>query len=372
MRNIDKITIAIILVFSAIGFAYNNKENTTEVERAFYYWKSGRSEISETEFDYLKDLKVHKIYLKFFEVEPDSVFGSKPYSKTRIYNLNRNYFSESEDTALYKHISKLQIVPTIYLQNKVFYDTSKESLDNLADNIVFLINKMYLENIDTFTNYKEIQLDCDWTKSTKDNYFYLISKVKSLSQKEISCTLRLYPYKYSDLLGVPPVDRATLMCYNLISPVNNDDKNSILDNNELKSYLNSSKRYPVHLDIALPVYSLVYNYNRKNNFLGVNKLQDSTILQNVRTIKPLWYQMADDVNVYTYNEEYGGEHTYKAGSFIKVELIDEKLLNGAIELLKENIDFDKQTTITLFSLDERDLKMLKNETLDNCFTAFTK
>ena len=66
---------------------------------------------------------------------------------------------------------------------------------------------------------QEIQIDCDWTKSTKDKYFYLLKKIKELSKKEISCTLRLYPYKYPEIMGVPPVDKAMLMCYNLIKPL---------------------------------------------------------------------------------------------------------------------------------------------------------
>ena len=44
--------------------------------------------------------------------------------------------------------------------------------------IVFLIDKYSKErfsNIDN-GNFKEIQIDCDWTKSTKDKYFYLLKK----------------------------------------------------------------------------------------------------------------------------------------------------------------------------------------------------
>ncbi|MBK7469002.1 MAG: hypothetical protein IPJ43_20660 [Saprospiraceae bacterium] len=59
--------------------------------------------------------------------------------------------------------------------------------------------------------------------------FLFPTKLKSISDKEISATLRLYPYKYTDNMGVPPVDKVMLMCYNLLNPLENLKQNSILD-----------------------------------------------------------------------------------------------------------------------------------------------
>lgn len=59
----------------------------------------------------------------------------------------------------------------------------------------------------------ELQIDCDWTAGTKDKYFRFLKKFKELNPgKTISVTVRMYPYKYKEKLGVPPVDRAMLMC----------------------------------------------------------------------------------------------------------------------------------------------------------------
>lgn len=111
--------------------------------------------------------------------------------------------------------------------------------------------------------FGEIQIDCDWTLKTKVNYFAFLNALKKISHKTISCTLRLYPFKYPEIMGTPPVDKATLMCYNLTKPLESENKNSILDNNELRSYLKNTEKYPIHLDIALPLFSMMYQNGRK-------------------------------------------------------------------------------------------------------------
>lgn len=216
----------------------NNKTNKTIVEKSFYYWKSNGYWLSNSELDQLKDLHIQKLYIKFFEVEPDPIFMAKPFAKSQLEIRNYTGRCQTEqDSLLCSTISNLKIIPTIYIKNNVFNNTSGKNLDTLADNIIFLINKYYKKNINNSSaDYKEIQIDCDWTQKTKDNYFYLLSAIKKLSKKIISCTLRLYPYKYPDVMGLPPVDKATLMCYNLINPLGNENKNSILNINELESY----------------------------------------------------------------------------------------------------------------------------------------
>ena len=139
-----------------------------------------------------------------------------------------------------------------------------------------VINKYcYYENYDKtkdkIFDFNEIQIDCDWTKYSKEKYFYLLKKIKELSDKKLSCTLRLYPYKYPDIMGVPPVDKATLMCYNLIKPLSQQNKNSILDIEELKKYLNEKKSSPLHLDIVLPTFywTQLYQNNQFVQLLGL-------------------------------------------------------------------------------------------------------
>ncbi len=101
----------------------------------------------------------------------------------------------------------------------------------------------------------ELQIDCDWTAKTKEKYFRFLAKLKALNPGiTLSATIRLYPYKYPEKMGVPPVDRGMLMCYNLGSIKSVRTNNSIFDIEEMEPYFNGAA-YPLPLDVALPVFS---------------------------------------------------------------------------------------------------------------------
>jgi hypothetical protein len=46
-------------------------------------------------------------------------------------------------------------------------------------------------------------------------------------------------------MGIPPVRKVYLMCYSTSSPLENSDKNSILDIQILKNYLSEVQNYPI-------------------------------------------------------------------------------------------------------------------------------
>lgn len=336
----------IILIIS-LASCNHNIEN---VERALYYWKSDEWSFSYREKQVCDSLNTQKLYLKFFEVDYSEEMGSFPISKTSLGSWqirNMNFKS---------------VVPTVYLRNVVFLKSTKEELGMLADNVNFLINK-YISTEFQDETITEFQMDCDWTPKTKDNYFYFLQKLKTISGKQISATLRLYPYKYPDKMGVPPVDKVMLMCYNLLNPVENPNKNSILDLSELKSYLEGVPTYPKHLDIALPIYSGVQVYHNEcfSAMLYTDAKQLKTIL---KLEKPLWYSVTKDTVI---------NNTYlRVGDKIKHEEMDANILKSAIALLKQNIDFEKNTTVALFHLDEKQFNNFTHEELSAFYTDFSK
>ncbi|MCL9806244.1 hypothetical protein NAT51_11970 [Flavobacterium amniphilum] len=343
------------IISSLFLLSCSNDSNVEHVERAFYYWK-GNSSINEDDAKHLNDLKVRKLYVKLFEVDYTEARGNFPFEKSRIdeYEVGR--------------MDSVKVVPTIFIKNGIFQYNDEKTLDQLADNIVYLIEKYskneYGEDRKVF-NYDEIQIDCDWTKSTKDKYFYLLKKIKSLSGKEISCTLRLYPYKYPDIMGVPPVDKVTLMCYNLIKPLTKKDKNSILDIEELKKYLNERKSYPVHIDVALPVFYWTQLY-QNNRFAELLEFSTNDVKTFAKNTQPLWYQIERDTS-FNYGETY-----LKAGDQIKCEDVKASDINLAIELIKKYVDLDKTATISLFDLDENTFKQYTHEEISGFYSGFTK
>ena len=262
-----------IILFVNLFYSCQTESKVESVERSFYVW--GSSNFDQSVKDNLNKQKIKKLYIKYFEVAYSETMGNFPQDKLSIYSYE------------FQDIDSLQIVPTIFIKNEIFSFNDEKKLDALADNIVYLITKFNNEKLEKNTIVDEIQIDCDWTKTTRKKYFYLLKKIKQISKKEISCTLRLYPYKYSDLMGVPPVDKVTLMCYNLIKPLTNNDQNSILDINELKLYLDKKRDYPLHIDIALPVFNWTQLY-QNNQFAGLKQIDKSQIQTFAKLVKPMW------------------------------------------------------------------------------------
>lgn len=340
---------------STLLFSCNSNHKVEHVERAFYHWKN--KSIEQENIAQIKKLNVTKLYVKLFEVDYSPTRGNFPFSKNRPYYYN------------FKELDTIKIVPTIFVKNGIFQYNDEKSLDKLADNIVFLVEKYSSENNynnrkEKIFDYDEIQIDCDWTKSTKDKYFYLLKKIKELSNKNISCTLRLYAYKYPDIMGVPPVDKATLMCYNLIQPLSQQNQNSILEVEELKKYLNQKKSYPVHLDIALPTFYWTQLY-QNNRFTQLLDLSTKDVKSFTKMVKPLWYQVERDTSI-SYD-------TYlKAGDQLKCEDVSAKAIYEAIEVIKKHVKLDKHTTISLFDLDNSTFNQYTDEEISNFYNHFTK
>lgn len=339
-----------LFFISSIFFSCKNENKVQNVERAFYYWKSSDNISASIENKLLAN-KVNKIYVKFFEIDYSEAMGNYPYDKLGFYG---NMFGGQD----------VSVVPTVFIKNEIFKYNTEKDLDLLADNIVFLINKRNTENFKNVKVESEIQIDCDWTKSTKEKYFYLLKKIKENSKKQISCTLRLYPYKYKDIMGVPPVDKAMLMCYNLVKPLTKSNKNSILDIDELKSYLDEKRSYPIHLDVALPVFSWSQLY-QNNHFQKLVNISSGEIKGFAKEIKPMWFEVTKDT-ILNWNEYY------RVADQIKCEEVSTETINQAIAVIKKNVSLDDNTTIALFDLNESVFIKYKDEEISSFYDTFTK
>lgn len=341
---------AFFVIFSFAFFSCK-QQKPVAVQRGFYYWKSSESSFDGSEINIVKKLGVKKMYVKYFEVEFDKIFGIRPISKSPI---NFRFADNAEI------LDNAEIIPVVFITNEVLANTALEELDSLAANILFLANKRYKDQMLYNKGFEELQIDCDWTASTKDKYFLLLKAIKRISGKTISCTLRMYPYKYPNLMGVPPVDKATLMCYNLNNPLENENKNSILDVPELKKYLTTKQAYPLHLDIVLPVHSWMLYY-KNNQFGGILHNQDA-VNEIAQPIKPLWYYVTKDTVI--------GDVFLRVGDKFKYENVSEKQLKEVVGLLKSKFNFTDTTTISFFHLDKTSLNKYSNETLDHLYNSF--
>ncbi|MFY9077095.1 hypothetical protein [Aliarcobacter butzleri] len=213
------ILISLILVFALIVFSYN-KTQTKDIQISFYSWENSFEEQNINE----------KLYIKVLDVN----FSTKlELLKTNIKETPKNF------------------IPVIYITN--------ETMKNVDYS---LVSKAILE---TLKNYKfdEIQIDCDWSLSTRSNYFNLLEDLKEKLDKTISATIRLHQIKYYTKTGIPPVDYGVLMYYNMSNIGDFNTKNSILDNEIAKKYHYNFDTYPLKLKLALPLYSQAIQFREE-------------------------------------------------------------------------------------------------------------
>lgn len=205
------------------------------INTSFYHWQT-KVDFNKYELNYLQELSVKKLYLKFFDVDWDSQRGMPvPLALIQM------------DT---QKLTPFQIVPTIFITNRTLTHLAAGQTKSLATRIVDKIK------VKTSRPIAEIQIDCDWTTSTRNVFFQLLREIKSLMlpEQRLSCTIRLHQLSFPEQTGIPPVDRGMLMCYNVGKVGEWQEENSILTPNVVEQYLEAAPDYPLALDVAFPLF----------------------------------------------------------------------------------------------------------------------
>lgn len=298
------------LLFAILLLTSCNKVKTHSY--SFYYWKTHLA-LNETEKKSLNESTDPFLYTRFFDV--DKVGGK--FQPVAVITKDKSFETDK------------QIVPTVFITNQTFLHIQKEEIHFLAESIHQLIQKQAKDYQLKINN--EIQIDCDWTAGTKDDYFEFLKELKKISGKDITCTLRLHQVKDKILTGIPPVEKVYLMCYSTSSPLENSDKNSILDLNIMKSYLSKLEDYPIKkIEVALPIYS----WGIVTNHLGKHKLINALSAKDLDN--PNFKKISDHEVEILKDGFYFGNFLNK-GFKIKVEEISQEQLNSATEFLNKKI-----------------------------------
>ncbi len=227
----------IYFIFLALFLGSCKSENTSkDLGRAVYFWKT-TFELSQNEKSFLLENKIEKIYLRFFDVD---MLQNEAIPKG-IVSINSKVNQE--------------IVPTVFITNRVFERLKLDQIDDLSIKVLGQINKIS-------RNHKEIQLDCDWTLSTKNKYFFFLEKIKEKSPKNLrfSATIRLHQIKFYEKTGIPPVDEGVFMLYNTGDWRKLAKENSVFDAQTTMNYLDNLSKYPLHLNFAFPFFQQVLTY----------------------------------------------------------------------------------------------------------------
>ncbi len=321
--------IAIILLVGLFS-ACSNRPEKGEPSAAFYYWKTV-FKVTENEKKVLSDNNVGKLYIRYFDI------GLKGKEAIPVSPIR---FSEKPDP--YK------IVPVVYIKNEVMLEPTVD-LQKLAENVNTYIGKV---NAKYGIAWDEIQVDCDWTLNSKDRYLKFVEHLKSVSAKRLSATIRLHQVKYFNKTGIPNVDKGVLMYYNMgsIAP---DNRNSIYDREVAQSYIKSLKKFPLALDVALPIYSWGIHIRNHRVIKVISKI-DVAALENDPHFKrtdALYFTVVESV--------IRGGNYFKEGDQLKIESISKDYLENMADELRDNLA-NRPDEIIFYDLDDFNIAPYNN------------
>lgn len=258
MRKISILVMATVLLFGC--------KQKSIVHPTFYYWKTDYHN-DKSESNYLDQFKSKALYVRIMDVDFDP-------DRQQAVPVSPIKFSDPLPP-------KVEIIPVVFLVNRIFNDTDSGKTKVLANRIATFVDAKIKQA--GKQNYAELQIDCDWTKTTRDQYFNFLKQLKNqplLKGKLISVTLRLHQVKNVVTSGIPPVEKAMLMCYNMGNLRKYGNQNSILDLHEMDIYLKDFlENYPLKLDVALPIFEWAVIFRNKQ-YAGISKRLNKSQLQD--------------------------------------------------------------------------------------------
>lgn len=304
----------------------------------FYYWKTQFS-LATPEADYLKKLGSQKLYLRLFDVDFHPEKGAVPVGNTQI--LDTNTFIKS-------------FVGVVFITNRTMLQIQPSALEDLAKKITQKIfqktEKMPLVGI---------QLDCDWSEKSQENFFRLCSLVKKIceaKQLELSATIRLHQFKYKTQTGVPPVHSGVLMLYNVGDIDGKNTENSILEQKKIDEYLKNADKYPLPLAVALPLFrwAVVKRMGKTTHLLSQIEKADIEQNKNIEKLQKNLYEVKE-------NHYFGGAYLYKDDNLRWEEITWENLETLSKVIAKQV----KTQEIIFYHLDTKIINAYPYEKLKN-------
>jgi hypothetical protein len=336
--------IAIILILTGLISC----QQTLTDKRAVYFWKT-TFDFSPKDTRLLKQIEVGKIYLRLFDLDYDA-------KKQAVKMLAPLAFVNNPP-------KDFIYTPVVYITNKVISKTAVEEINILGTHILQKIDFLCKKGDIT---YKEIQIDCDWTETTKDKYFQLLAFIKAdLNKKNkiLSATIRLHQIKYAEITGIPPVDRGMLMYYNMGKIGPKDGNNSIFNKLDAQKYTKYLAYYPLPLDLALPVFSWGIQIRKERIVSLLNNITAADL-----EVKDKFINVGENkykaVNSFFYKGTY-----YMKDDYIKLDEIKPEDVKSAVNLVLPYFK-NKKETIALYHYNALITNGYEKKTIKKIYSYF--
>jgi len=319
-KKINWLTFIGIAVVCALLSACSDKSKEIVTDgNAVYYWRT-TFRLNDYERSFMKKHDVKKMYVKFFDV-------SKKWDGD-VIPVGTTIFIDSIP-------SDIMIVPTIFITS-----------DAIADYPQF-IDKLYTRVADMAEvngiSFGEIQIDCDWTESTSEQYFAFMKQFKEMLEPKgigLSTTIRLFQLGYE----TPEADYGVLMCYNTGDIRTWETENSILDIKDMEQYLGKLSKCDLPLSVAFPNFSWDVSFDEEKNMMGIEYEKfDFTNKERFKKISDNRYELIPDDNDtywtprYVRHEEVGIDKILEAKDLIQKRMASSPLQNVMYHLDSVNL-----------------------------------
>lgn len=305
-------------------------DKTSHKNISFYHWKSNA--IFHKSFEKAINItQTNKIYLHYFDIETiyePSLSNDGIFPTYVLQSVTQDY-------------QEFEIVPVVYITNRVF-KTKNLDISDLSNRIKKLINQISKTQFNK--EIKQIQIDCDWTESTKSTYFEFLKQLQNYF--EIDVTIRLHQIKFTKNTGIPPVKKGTLMLYN-VGDLKNKQQNSTLEASIVKRYINTETHYPLTLNIGLPLFSQTVITNNDNE-IKIIKNSERNNLENDDHFK-----IIDNMNLMVLKDTLYKGFFLSKGYNLKFEEINETVITESYKVIKNsNLKINE---VIFYHLDEKSL-----------------
>lgn len=222
----------LLLLFTAICLSACHHRTKTI---SFYYWRQAYAP-DTTETRALRENNVHTLYIRYFDVDwPDSMTAPAFGPAIHFDSLPTGY----------------TIIPVVYFNNRAFEKLDSAACPLLTDKVLAIIRRI---DVSAHLDPTETQFDCNWSESSRDNYFRFLRQYQTLSGTTVSATVRLQQIKFAERVGIPPVDHGVLVYY--MPGIEDGTGNSMYERAVAHRYTPSLRSYPLILDLALPIFGL--------------------------------------------------------------------------------------------------------------------
>lgn len=147
-----------VLLSTLLMTGCNSSTIVQPSKRAVYLWTT-QINMDSTKLQFLKSHDISRMYVRFFDVVLDEQGNATPNATARFI------------TPLPKN---MDIVPTVFLMPECLRGDRQQLAKQIVDRV------MQMCETNDVTGVKEMQIDCDWTSSTRQAYHRFMATMLKL------------------------------------------------------------------------------------------------------------------------------------------------------------------------------------------------